>query len=108
MARLGRDGAAIRAQAEAGDAEVLAAIADAGAALGLGLATLIQVINPARIAVGGGLAFLPGYLDAALAAAEQHALPDLWRACEVGRVRAGELVVALGAARAAKEAGRPR
>jgi predicted NBD/HSP70 family sugar kinase len=100
--RVGLDGAELRARAAWGDPTVREAIAEAGAALGLGLATLIHVLNPERIAVGGGLLELAGYLEAALASAERHALPDLWRACTVQRVRAGELVSALGAARFAE------
>ena len=100
-ARLGLDGATLRARAEAGDAFACRTIAEAGAALGLGLATLIDIVNPARVSIGGGLIGLPGYLDAALASAARHTLPDLWRACEVREVRAGDLVAALGAARAA-------
>jgi predicted NBD/HSP70 family sugar kinase len=102
--RLGLDGAELRARAQSGDQETLNAIGDAGTALGLGLATLIDIANPAVVAVGGGLTDLPGYLDAALASAEAHTLPDLWRACVVRKVRAGELVAALGAARAATRA----
>jgi predicted NBD/HSP70 family sugar kinase len=99
--RLGVDGARLRAQAAEGDEATLAAIAEAGTALGLGLAALIDIVNPAQISLGGGVIDLPGYLEAALAAAQRHALPDLWRACDVRRVRTGELVAALGAARAA-------
>jgi predicted NBD/HSP70 family sugar kinase len=77
------------------------AVQDAGTALGLGLAALIDLVNPALVAIGGGLTDLPGYLDAALASAQRHTLPDLWRACVVRKVRAGELVAALGAARVA-------
>jgi predicted NBD/HSP70 family sugar kinase len=76
-------------------------VREAGTALGLGLATLIDLINPALVSVGGGVVDLPAYLDAALASAERHALPDPWRACRVRKVRAGELVAALGAARVA-------
>jgi predicted NBD/HSP70 family sugar kinase len=99
--RLGVDGAAVRTRADAGDAAALQAIREAGAALGLGLATLIDIVNPAIVALGGGVTDLPGYLEAALAAAEAWTLPDLWAACQVRKVRAGELVAALGAARAA-------
>jgi predicted NBD/HSP70 family sugar kinase len=102
VARLGAEGAAVRARAEAGDETTRRAISDAGAALGLGLATLIHIVNPALVAIGGGLVDLPGYLEAALAAAERHTLADLWGACVVRKVRAGELVAALGAARAAE------
>lgn len=103
---MGVDGARLRAQAAAGDEATLAAIREAGAALGLGLAALIDIVNPAQVSVGGGVIDLPGYLDAALAAAQRHTLPDLWRACEVRKVRTGELVAALGAARAAAEGAR--
>jgi predicted NBD/HSP70 family sugar kinase len=101
VTRLGTDGATVRARAAAGDASARTAVQEAGTALGLGLAVLIEIVNPARLSIGGGVAGLPGYLDAALASAERHTLPDLWRACRVGPVRAGELVAALGAARVA-------
>jgi glucokinase len=108
--RLGVEGAVVRRHAEAGDRDTLQAIREAGDALGLGLAAFIDIVNPAIVAIGGGLADLPGYLDAALATAARRTLPDLWRACEVRKVRAGELVAALGAARAAASlpAGGPR
>jgi predicted NBD/HSP70 family sugar kinase len=99
--RLGMDGASLRARADAGDEGVRHAVREAGTALGLGLAALIDLLNPALVSVGGGLVDLPGYLDSALARAERHTLPDLWRACRVRKVRAGELVAALGAARVA-------
>jgi predicted NBD/HSP70 family sugar kinase len=101
VARLGGDGATLRARVEGGDDVARRAVQDAGTALGLGLGTLIDLINPALVAVGGGLSDLAGYFDAALASAERHTLPDLWRACRVRKVRAGELVAALGAARVA-------
>jgi predicted NBD/HSP70 family sugar kinase len=101
VTRLGTDGASLRARAEAGDEGARRAIHEAGAALGLGLAALIDLLNPALVSIGGGLVELPGYLEAALASAKRHSLPDLWRACRVRRVRAGELVAALGAARVA-------
>jgi len=101
VTRLGTDGAAVRVRVEAGDDSARKAVQEAGAALGLGLATLIDIINPALVSIGGGLSELPGYLEAALASAERHTLPDLWRACRVRKVRAGELVAALGAARLA-------
>lgn len=99
--RLGADGSRVRARVEAGDQDALRAVREAGTALGLGLAILIDIINPGWVSVGGGLVDLPGYFDAAREGAQAHALPDLWRACRLGKVRAGELVAALGAARAA-------
>ena len=99
--RLGVEGAVVRRHAEAGDRDTLQVIRAAGEALGLGLAAFIDIVNPAIVSVGGGLVELPGYLDAALATAARRTLPDLWRACDVRKVRTGELVAALGAARAA-------
>ena len=101
VTRLGTDGAAVRARVDAGDEVARKAVQEAGTALGLGLAALIDIVNPALVSIGGGLSELPGYLEAALASAESHTLPDLWRACRVRPVRAGELVAALGAARVA-------
>jgi predicted NBD/HSP70 family sugar kinase len=101
VTRLGTDGATVRARLEAGDEVARKAVQESGTALGLGLAALIDIVNPALVSIGGGLSELPGYLEAALASAERHTLPDLWRACRVRRVRAGELVAALGAARLA-------
>ena len=101
VTRLGTDGATVRARVEAGDEAARKAVQEAGTALGLGLATLVDIVNPALVSIGGGLSELPGYIEAALASAERHTLPDLWRACRVGKVRAGELVAALGAARLA-------
>jgi len=101
VTRLGTDGANLRARVEAEDGAARKAVQEAGTALGLGLAALIDIVNPALVSIGGGLSELSGYLEAALASAERHTLPDLWRACRVGKVRAGELVAALGAARLA-------
>jgi glucokinase len=73
----------------------------AGSALGLGLATLINLFNPEAIVLSGGTLRYRGYLDAALASAQSFALPDLWAACNISvSPHEGDLV-ALGAAHAA-------
>jgi predicted NBD/HSP70 family sugar kinase len=98
--RLGTDGVGLRAQAERGEPEALAAIRNAGEALGLGLAAVVNLLDPELLVLGGGACELPGYQQAALASAERHSLPELWHACTIRPVRAGEAVAALGAARA--------
>lgn len=70
--------AQLAAQAAAADPATLQAIAAGGRFLGLSLAALIHLLNPARLAVGGGTVDLPGYRDAAHAAAREHTLPELW------------------------------
>ncbi len=98
--RLGGGAASVLSRAAAKDPAVLKALRAGGEALGLGLATVIDIFNPSVVAVGGGALELPGYLDAALESAARHSMPELWKACEVRRVREGELTAALGALRA--------
>lgn len=100
LKRLGGNAASVLSRAAARDPVVLQALRVAGEALGLGLATVIDLFNPAVVAVGGGALELPGYLEAALESARRHAMPELWRACELRRVRQGEMTAALGALRA--------
>lgn len=104
LRRLGGNPTEVLARAAAREAAVLEALRRGGEALGLGLATIINLFNPSLVAVGGGALELPGYLEAALQSAERHSMPEMWRVCEVRRVREGELTAALGALRAAREA----
>lgn len=99
--RLDTDGVGLYQRATRGDSEALAAIREAGRALGLGLATLVNLLNPSLLVLGGGAIDLPGYREAALENAERYSIPDLWQMCAVRPVRAGAAVVALGAAREA-------
>lgn len=87
-------------RAGAGEPVVLQAIERAGASFGLGLAAVINLLNPSVLSVGGGTSELPGYWQAALASAEQHSIAALWRSCTLARVKSGHRVVVLGAMRA--------
>lgn len=100
LKRIGGGAASVLTRAAAREPAVLQALRVAGEALGLGLATVIDLFNPAVVAVGGGALELPGYLDAALESGRRHTMPELWKACEVRRVRQGEMTAALGALRA--------
>src|SRR5437867_13205971 len=62
LRRLGGDAAAVLGRAAAGEPAVVAALRAAGEALGLGLATVINLLNPSLLALGGGALELPGYL----------------------------------------------
>jgi glucokinase len=101
--RLGTDGAGAYELAARGDPNALIAVREAGEALGLGLATLVNLLNPELLVLYGGAFELPGYREAALEMAERYTLPDLWRVCTVRPARAGSAVVALGAVRAATQ-----
>ena len=100
-AGLGLDAEEMARRAESGDPTVLGAIGDGGRALGLGLAAVINLLNPSRLAVGGGAVLLPGYWPAAQMSAQQHSIPELWKACALAPVRAGARVAALGVIRMA-------
>jgi predicted NBD/HSP70 family sugar kinase len=100
--QLGVNGADLAALAQAGDDIALQAIQAGGKALGWGLATIINLFNPAKIAIGGGTISLPGYWDNAIETAKDFSLPTLWDYCHLTKVRSGKDVVALGAARSLK------
>jgi glucokinase-like ROK family protein len=52
----------INQAAEAGDREVLEAISETGAALGLGVANLVNIFNPKMVVIGGSLSILGKYI----------------------------------------------
>ena len=100
-AQRGVGAATLAKLASAAEPVALHAIAEGGRALGLGLATVINLLNPSYLAVGGGALHLSGYWSEAVAAAQELSIPELWRDCKLCQVRAGAQVVALGARRAA-------
>jgi predicted NBD/HSP70 family sugar kinase len=103
-ARRGVEASRLAELARAGDAAALEVIREGGTALGTAIAAVVNLLNPSRIALGGGAVELPGYWQALERAAERHSIPELWRDCSLTRVRAGERVVAFGARRAAAAA----
>lgn len=88
-------------RASGGDAPALEAIRKGGFALGIGVAAVINLLNPSRLAVGGGVLSLPGYWEAAQEAAARYSIPEMSHACRLYQVRAGARVAALGAIRLA-------
>ncbi len=103
---LDSDFEAILAACQQGDAGTLATVRKAGRFLGLGLSTVIHLFNPQRIVLGGGALRYPGYIEAACASAEQSTMRAPWEACEILRCRHPHTVVALGAARVARDRSR--
>ena len=91
----------LAARLAAGDAQAQARVTEAGQALGLGLATLVNLLNPDLIVLGGGTLAYAGYVEAALERARAHSFPSLWQCCRVVVSPHGERLVARGAAAAA-------
>jgi predicted NBD/HSP70 family sugar kinase len=74
----------IQRAAQAGEAEAIAALAEAGAAMGQGFASLINIFNPEKIILGGPLSIAGEYLLPALKeTVDKHSLPEIDQQVEV-------------------------
>ncbi len=87
-------------RAAAGDRTAQRAIDDGARALGVGLASVINALNPDRIALCGGVTELgPAWLAAVVAEAERRAFPAPFRHVTIELTRSGAHTGAIGAAR---------
>lgn len=102
-AALGTDGPGLRARANAGEPQALALIQQGGEALGAALAGLVNLLNPRRLALGGGTLRLPGYLPALRQSLQALALPALLQDCELLELTHVDDLVAQGAALLAEQ-----
>jgi glucokinase len=69
--------ALIKQAADGGDGQYLVPLAETGAALGLGFASLIDIFNPEKIILGGPLSILGSYLlPAVIETATSHSLTN--------------------------------
>ena len=100
----GLDPAALHARLAAGEPTAREVVQQAGDALGVGLATLVNLFNPGKLVLAGGTLRYPGYRLAATAALERWALAPLLAACRVEVPAEGDRLVCRGAARAARAA----
>jgi len=100
----GCDAPAFAARLAAGDADARRVVADAGAALGRGLAGLVNLFNPARLTLAGGALRWPGYAAAAFDAARRTALAEPMAQCALREADEPDTLVARGAALAAARA----
>ena len=99
---VGGDAAGVHARLAAHEPAACEAVRRAGDALGLGLATLVNLFNPGKLVLAGGTLRYAGYLEAATAALERWALPPLLDACRVVVPVDGDRLVCRGAARHAR------
>jgi glucokinase len=102
----------IEKAAEAGDALAKELIARTSEYLGIGLANLINIFNPERIVIGGGLSRMGDkLLLPAFETAEKRAFQHAYRAVRFARAELGRNSGVIGAAsfalRAMKQPGRP-
>jgi len=93
------DVAAVAERAEEGDQAARQALAQCGRRLGIGLAILVNVINPQRIVIGGGVANAgEPYLGAAREECGRRARGPAWEGTEVVVAALGRDAGAIGAA----------
>jgi predicted NBD/HSP70 family sugar kinase len=89
----------IKQAADQGDPEAISSFAEAGAAMGQGLATIINFLNPELIILGGPLSIAAEFmLPAANQAVARHCLPELNRSVRVELSQFGPDASLIGAA----------
>ena len=76
--------AIIKNAAEIGDQEAIDALAETGAAMGQGIASLINIFNPEKIILGGPLSVVGDFLlPTVIATAKKHSLPEINQNVEI-------------------------
>lgn len=75
-----------------------AAVREAGAVLGRAIANLIHLIHPELVVIGGGVAGIPGYVEAAAGRAEAEVIAEFRPRPRIERARAGYDAGVLGSA----------
>ena len=91
-------------RAEAGDPQALAIWRDYGRCLGVGLSSLIYVLTPELVLIGGGLSAASAhFLPAALAEVEQRVQAESRQGLQIRRCALGNGAGRLGAARLARD-----
>ena len=93
------DAEEVARRADAGNAAARQALALCGKRLGVGLAILVNVLNPERIVIGGGVAGAGDwFLGAARSEGERRAWVQSWNECAVVPAKLGATAGAIGAA----------
>ncbi|MBL7978982.1 MAG: ROK family protein [Bacteroidetes Order II. Incertae sedis bacterium] len=65
------------------ETEAVALVHDAGVALGMGLSTVLHLLNPDVLVLGGGTLAFRGYTSAALATLRKFTLPPVLTSCSI-------------------------
>jgi glucokinase len=85
--------------AEAGDPDAVLIFENFARMLGIALAGYVNVFEPDRVAIGGGLSRASGlFLDRAMQEAQARALPALWRRTTIALAEGGAQAGVIGAA----------
>lgn len=93
------DANTLRRQLEDGEEAAKEIIQSAGEYLGIGIATIIHLLNPEKIILGGGTIQYKGYYESTLQIAQAFTLPELWNVCTIQKSSEAKYMVAQGARR---------
>jgi glucokinase len=89
----------IHALAQAGDASASQALEEGARALGCGVANIINIFNPDRVVLAGGVTVLgQPYLNSVREEAQKRAFHESWSHARIEMSVVGPAVGALGAA----------
>lgn len=97
IARANTDANTLNKRLEQNDNDTREVIRSAGGYLGLGISTVINLLNPQRIILGGGTIKYDGYFESAVQVAKKNTLPELWEVCTVEKSKEAKHMVAQGA-----------
>jgi glucokinase len=100
-------GATIVQRAQEGDPRAQEAVHHTARALGALVANVINIFNPHRVAIAGGLSTVDSFLDAVRAEVERRAFQEALAQATITRAIFGERSSAVGAAVLARNAARP-
>lgn len=88
----------LKQAADAGDQESLEIFSEAGEAIGIGIAGLINIFNPDKVIVGGPISISGNHLlPAIINSVKKHTLPDLNQNVEILLSEFGSNAVVIGA-----------
>ena len=102
--RAGMSGPELLRAAEAGDPKVTSLLDEAAEILGMSLAWLIDLMNPEKLYLGGGVLLYKDFFEKTVAATKRHAMEKLYAACEIARAERANEIVAEGAIEQARRA----
>lgn len=87
----------LREHLKTGDERVAKLVRQAGQYFGYALTNLVHLYNPDVIVIGGSTPSYKGYMEAAKAALEMYAVPDLLKCCTITTPKIQNRVIAFGA-----------
>ena len=97
LAKANMDANTLHKQLKEGEETARRVIQTAGEYLGIGIATIIHLLNPEKIVLGGGTIQYKGYYESALQIAQKFTLPELWNVCTIQESNEATYMVARGA-----------